>query len=456
METDLTDFRIQGLAALAVAFTALFFLVRRDLRQPDRRTRLALTVALGIGVLAFSVKMAIVEVIARMPDSLLQSSLPPGAGEPGLVTAGHKAWQSRYDESRWDSLPAAVPVPPENPLTAEKIALGRKLFHEPLLSRDGSLSCASCHDVEQGAGADGRAVAAGIDGQQGMRNTPTVYNAAFQGRLFRDGRAGSLEEQAAGPILNPVEMGMPDLQTALDRLAGREDYRTDFARAFGPGAGITETGLLQALASYERTLVTRDSPWDRFVNGDETALGPAARRGMLLFQELGCRRCHAGPNFSGASLIGPRRPFMPLMADRSPLALSLGLAEDKGRAGPGAKRGIWAVPSLRNVSLTGPWLHNGAVKTLSEAVRIMAEAQLNARIVPEGAQGQGRWNPDEKRLEVDGRKTLTPRDISDIVAFLESLASAELSARLSAVRSDDTHLANVKGREQDHHGAIAD
>jgi cytochrome c peroxidase len=305
----------------------------------------------------------------------------------------------------WQALPGRAPVPAGNPMSPAKVALGERLFFDPSLSRDGTVACASCHDAKTGA--DGRAVAVGVGGRQGSRNAPTVRNAAFQARLFWDGRAGSLEEQAKGPLTNPMEMAMPDLAAVERRVAARPAYQEAFRRVFGGPRPVSIANIAAAIAAYERTLIDTDTPYDRYVRGDAAALDAAQRRGMALFESYGCRICHSGPNFSGASLFDTANPYrafpaLPMFAD--PFVLRYRLTQDPGRAEPGSRQGLWRVPSLRNVARTAPYFHNGSVTRLEDAVRIMASAQLgrpadpgNRHAVPEG-------------------------DVADLVAFLKALS----------------------------------
>lgn len=214
------------------------------------------------------------------------------------------AFQAAAD---WPALPDRAPVPAGNPMTPDKIALGRKLFFDPALSRNGKVACATCQDAKTGA--DGRSVSAGIGGKTGRRNAPTVWNAAFQARLFWDGRAASLEEQAKGPFINPVEMGMPDHAAVERAVAARPDYRAEFRAVFGGARPLSIDNIAAAIATFERTLITPDTPYDRYARGDKTALDEAQLRGMRLFEGYGCRICHSGPNFSGASLFDTAMPF---------------------------------------------------------------------------------------------------------------------------------------------------
>jgi cytochrome c peroxidase len=362
MHADLSLILGIGVAMVLFAGSGLVLLVRRDLAPAGRLAgaldgggRWFLGAALGVGVIAFALKLGIILTLSTFPGQTIQPLIPDPA------EAGPPPWSSfPLPESgplgyAWQALPAVAPAPPDNPTTPEKVALGQRLFHDPALSRDHSVSCASCHDVDAGAGTDRRPTAVGITGVPGTRNSPTVWNAAFQARLFWDGRAGSLEEQAMGPPLNPNEMGMPSVEAIESRVAAEPSYRDAFAAAFGPDRPITMRHIVQAIAAYERTLVAGDAPYDRFVRGDTAALTPAQQRGMWLFQSLGCVTCHAGPNFSGASAIGPKTPYAPLMASRSDYARRHDLAADKGRptrAGP--RRGPWTASGASRRCATSP------------------------------------------------------------------------------------------------------
>lgn len=440
MQADLAPILAIGIMVALAAFAALTLLVRRDLAPQgawggalDGGGRWFLGAALGLGVIAFSIKLAILSTLAGFPDQtiapLLAGETRPAPPETAIPDTPPPA----PAEPRWRPLPALVPHPADNPPTPARIALGRRLFHEPRLSADGQVACASCHDVTRGAGDDGRATARGIGGRVGGRNTPTVYNAAYQARLFWDGRAASLEEQALGPLLNPIEMGLTSPAQIEAPLRADPSYAADFAAAFG-SAEITAARVAQAIAAFERTLVTADSPYDRFVAGDARALDTAQQRGMWLFQSLGCAACHAGPNFSGASLVGPRNPFAQLRANRLEPPLAGRLSADKGRAVASAALGLWRVPSLRNVALTAPYFHDGSVATLSEAIRIMVVAQVGARLDDAATATDAEalwWNPAAAEIGRFAGKHVSVRDLSDLEAFLRGLSSQELTQRLA-------------------------
>jgi cytochrome c peroxidase len=298
----------------------------------------------------------------------------------------------------WEALPDRAPEPADNPTTAAKVELGKMLYFDPRLSSTGTVSCFSCHNVMEG-GDDHMSTSAGVHGQKGGRNAPTVWNAAFHSTQFWDGRAATLEDQSKGPPVNPIEMGMPSLDAVIDRIRGIPGYRTYFEQAFGAGDVVTMDNAARAIAAYERTLITPDSPYDRYVKGDERALSAAAQRGMETFASVGCSSCHQGPVFDGPRLPTGTGFFMkfPTYAD-SPYVAEYDLTADAGRfnsTGEEADRGLWRVPTLRNLTYTAPYMHNGAVKTLPEAVRVMASTQLG--------------------------RTLSDAETNDLVAFLESL-----------------------------------
>ena len=309
-----------------------------------------------------------------------------------LVTAATHA------QGQWQALPDAAPAPADNPTTSAKVELGKMLYFDPRLSSTGTVSCFSCHNVMEG-GDDHMTTSAGVHGLKGGRNAPTVWNAAFHSVQFWDGRAPSLEEQAKGPPVNPIEMGMPNLDAVIDRIRHIPGYKPYFEQAFGAGDVVTMDNAAKAIAAYERTLITPGSPYDRYVKGDKQALASRQVRGMHVFAELGCMGCHQGPAFNGPPLPAGTGFFMkfPTFTD-SVYTVKYKLTDDPGRANATkdpADRGMWRVPTLRNLAHTAPYMHTGTVKTLPEAVRVMASTQLD--------------------------KTLDDAQVGDIVSFLDSL-----------------------------------
>lgn len=428
-----------GVLAVGCAGAILLLAVMRELAPAGGLTgrgRWLLAAGLGTGVLAFALKLTLIGIALKAPAEWFRHQLSaPAAGRHEETTALPAGVPGHY---RWRSLPRSAPAPADNPTTVAKVALGKRLFFDKGLSLDRSVSCASCHDPFAAAGADGRAVALGISGQQGERNTRTVWNAAFQARQFWDGRAATLEEQALGPLVNPREMGMPSLEAVVRRVEEQPVYRAGFTQAFGDDGAISIERIAAALAAYERTLITPDSPYDRFVNGDPGALTALQVRGMALFESVGCVHCHAGPNFSAASIFDGAAPYRAFPALEVAELAGLRLAEDGGRAAPGGSQGVWRVPSLRNVALTAPYFHNGSVSRLDEAVRIMARAQLGATIGPASqAPALVALVPnDDGSLELREGKTvlLSDEDVAAIVAFLEALSGDELSIRAGRAR----------------------
>lgn len=296
-----------------------------------------------------------------------------------------------------EPLPANPPVPADNPITAAKIELGKQLFFDPRLSIDGSISCNSCHNV-MSSGTDNRRGSVGVGGQIGGRGAPTVWNAAFLSAQFWDGRAATLEDQAKGPILNPIEMGMPSQKATVDRLKAIPGYVQSFDAVFGK-EGITYDNIAKAIATYERTLITSNSPFDRYMRGDKSAMSDAAVRGMKLVDKVGCTSCHNGPNFAGPDMpVGT--PFLQKFPTYdSKYTKQYKLKDDTGRHSVTKNNNdkyMWRVPTWRNVALTAPYFHNGLVQTLDEAVRVMAKTQLD--------------------------KTLKEKEVKDIVAFLNALS----------------------------------
>lgn len=325
--------------------------------------------------------------MARLLATFVCSSLalaacqpPGGAGAPD-PSPPHPA-----------PVPLVSPAPRDNPTSRAKVALGKRLFFDRRLSSTGEVSCHDCHRVTGAApsGADGAPVATGVSGLRGGRNVPTVWNAALRRALFWDGRAGSLEEQAQGPLLNPVEMGNPAPHAVVAAVTAIPAYRAELERLFG-GTGIEE--IARALAAYERTLVTPASAFDRFHAGDAAALTAQEKRGWDKFQARGCVACHGAPTFTGEDYF-VRFPLYSIPEEDLRYGFTRDLGRHESTRAPWDKN-HWRVPSLRNVARTGPYLHNGAVRELAEVVRIMGKAQLN--------------------------RALPGEDIDDIVAFLGSL-----------------------------------
>lgn len=262
-------------------------------------------------------------------------------------------------------LPAAVDNP-KNPITPEKVELGRMLYYENRISKSHQFSCNSCHMLDK-YGVDNEPTSDGHRGQRGDRNSPTVYNAAVHFVQFWDGRAADVEEQAKGPVLNPVEMAMPDEKTVVATLKSMPQYVEMFRKAFPQDKDpVNYENMARAIGAFERKLMT-PSRWDRFLQGDKSALTDAEKAGFLKFVDTGCATCHMGACAGGTMYqkLGVAKPYPGL--------------KDEGRAKVTKRaedRFYFKVPGLRNVEKTWPYFHDGSVKTLEEAVKLMAEYEL--------------------------------------------------------------------------------
>ena len=287
---------------------------------------------------------------------------------------------------------------PNNPMSREKIALGKKLFFDPILSKDQTINCASCHILEQG-GDDNLPTAIGHHGRANPShlNSPTVLNAALAQSQFWDGRAKDVEEQAGGPVQAPFEMNMSPGEV-VSRLNALPEYVEEFQTIFGEE--ITFQNVQNAIGAYERTLLTHGK-FDEFLEGNDSAISPAAKRGLTLFIKKGCKGCHTGMSVGGQSI--QKFPLRAYLEDYLSLQFSPNL-KIVDRTFPFENRGgflgkddalRFRVPILRNISQTAPYFHNGAIKELKEAVRIMSKYQV-------------------------GRE-FTPGQIDDVVEFLKTL-----------------------------------
>ena len=300
----------------------------------------------------------------------------------------------------FEALPDTPPIPADNKMSAEKIELGKQLFFDPRLSVDGTVSCNSCHNV-MASGTDNRPVSVGVMGKKGGRSAPTVWNSAFLTAQFWDGRAATLEDQAKGPILNPIEMGMPNEKEVVNRINEIPGYVAQFKTVFGGKEPVTYDNIAKAIAAFERTLITTSSPFDRYIKGDKSALNKQAKNGMKLVEAVGCTSCHTGANFSGPMSLPMGQGFFQKFPTfpGSEYDKKYNLVADLGLYTVTKKnedKNLWRVPTWRNVALTAPYFHNGSVKTLDEAVRVMSKTQLD--------------------------KTLKDNEVKDIVAFLNSLS----------------------------------
>ncbi len=287
-------------------------------------------------------------------------------------------------------------IPADNPLTPEKVALGKMLYFDPRISSDGTISCATCHNPEKGW-TDQLPVSPGFQGQRGNRSAPTVLNATYMGLQFWDGRSPSLEDQALGPLVNPVEMANKDHDSMVKKVSSIAAYLPYFQKAFH-GEGITKENVGKAIASFERTVLSGNSRYDRYSAGDTAALNASEIRGKdLFFGKANCTRCHAGPNFSDSMFhnlgVGMNAP-----------------TPDLGRfvvTKEESDKGAFKTPTVRDITKTAPYMHDGSEKTLEDVVELYDRG--------------GNKNPYlDPRMEP---LHLTPQEKADLVAFMKALDS---------------------------------
>jgi cytochrome c peroxidase len=282
-----------------------------------------------------------------------------------------------------------IPIPRDNPQTQAKIELGRMLFFDVRLSRDYSLSCASCHDPEK-AYSDGRSRAVGIGHKVLQRRSPSLLNSGYNSVQFWDGRMKSLEEQAQAPIMAKGEMNMADEKTVVARLRAAPEYKSRFQDVFGDEVSLKNAA--KAISAFERTLVTPDSPFDNYARGDKQALSGEQKRGLVVFfGKASCTQCHNGANFTD-------NKFHPLGGNND---------GDDGRfvvSKDPADQGAFKTPSLRNVALRPPYMHNGSISTLKEVIDLY-----------------DRGGGDGPKSSLLHRLDLTPSEKDDLLSFLSAL-----------------------------------
>jgi cytochrome c peroxidase len=385
------------------------------------------------GVLSISICVVAFERAVAENIEIAPPPLPPGQAPP-LPRKGSLAEPRAQDQVGFPAALAKSVIPPGGPLTPAIVSLGEKLFFESRLSGDGAVACATCHDPAR-AFTDGRAVSIGIAGRAGQRNAPTILNALYNKTQFWDGRVNTLEEQAALPITNPFEMGATSIGDAVGRIAGDTDYQRQFTQAFG--RGVNEPDMLTAIAAYERTLVSFDSPFDHFVAGERNAISDAAKRGWESFNgKARCNLCHALTDKErdvtvftdndfhniGIGIIRHRVVPLALQAKRD---LARGNLPDIDTAAIASETSVlgrflltkkdgdvaaFKTPDLRNVLVTAPYFHDGSQQTLWDAVDHYNK-------------GDGLANPwlDEDIQPL----ALTEPEIDDLVAFMSSLTSPQ-------------------------------
>lgn len=377
---------------------------------------------------------------------------------PPIPRAGPLAAPRTEKQTGFPREQTLAAIPADNPQTAAKIALGQKLFFDGRLSVDGTVACASCHDPAR-AFTDGRVTSIGVFGRVGQRNSPTVMNALYNKFQFWDGRVRTLEEQAALPIVNPSEMGQPTLEAAVAAIQAIPEYREAFPRIFGRAA--TSADLVRALAAYERTLLSFDSPFDRFFNGDAEAIDDSAKRGWALFNgQALCNRCHAVSrtlpnltNFTDNDFhnigIGIIRHHVVPLARQAQKLLASGNKQAIDRAAIDSSMSVlgrflvtqkdadmasFKTPTLRNLLLTAPYFHDGSQATLWD-------------VVDHYNKGDGLQNPwlDEDIEPL----ALKEEQIDDLVAFLASLTSPEYAKDAAAELARQRALSRTERPQRD-------
>jgi cytochrome c peroxidase len=384
-------------------------------------------------------------------------ALAPGQAPP-LPKAGPLAAPRPDNEAGFPADLTKSMIPPGSPLTPAVVALGEKLFFDPRLSGDGTVACATCHDPAR-AFTDGRPQSVGIRGKVGQRNAPTILNALYNKTQFWDGRVNTLEQQAALPITNPFEMGSATIDEAVGKIADDTDYASQFMQAFG--RGVNQVDMLRAIATYERTLTSFDSPFDHFIAGDQNAISDSAKRGWGLFNSKArCNKCHALTDDKidvtvftdndfhniGIGIIHHRVVPLAQQAERD---LALGHLESIDQAAISSDLSVlgrfllthkesdlasFKTPDLRNVMLTAPYFHDGSQATLWDAMDHYNK-------------GDGVENP---WLDTDIQPlALTEPEIDDLVAFLASLTSPQYKAQAEQEYARQLALSKVSRPQRD-------
>ncbi|TWT36556.1 Cytochrome c551 peroxidase precursor [Posidoniimonas corsicana] len=337
--------------------------------------------------------------VAALTAATLPANEPPLAAEHedlGISIQDLDGMASSWLPGELGLLPE-TPVAADNPLTPEKIDLGRHLYFDNRLSMDNSMSCATCHHPDHGW-ADPRPRSLGFGGLELGRHSPTVINTAFNGPQFWDGRAHGLEEQATGPIMSGAEMNMPSPEEVTRRVKLAPEYKGKFEEVFGEAATLENIG--RAIAAFERTVVSRDSKFDEYVGGDASALTDQEKRGLIVYvTKASCTACHSGKNFTDNKFhnLG--------VAQEGPLAEDLGRFEVTKDE---KDRGAFKTPTLRNIAQTAPYMHDGSLATLEEVVEFYNKG--------------GGDKPGKSDLVKP--LNLTESQKSDLVAFLKALTGS--------------------------------
>lgn len=333
------------------------------------------------------------EPTAPLPAPAVTTAPAPASAAPAIPSA------NASKEAPWLQVPLGLDnenlnIPADNPLTAEKAELGKLLYFDTRLSADGTVSCATCHNPKMGW-TDNAPVSTGIKGQKGGVSAPTVVNSTYMALQFWDGRAANLEEQALGPLVNPVEMGNKNHDEVVAKIKSIPGYLAYFKKAFGDEE-VNKVRISQAIASFERTVLSGNSRYDRWTFGEKTAMTESEIRGRdLFFGKALCTRCHAGPNFSDSQFhnlgVGQNKP----KPDQGRFAVTK-TKEDMG---------AFKTPTVRDITKTAPYMHDGSEKTLEEVVDFYNKGGVK--------------NPNlAVQMEV---LNLTDQEKTDLVAFMKAL-----------------------------------
>jgi len=428
--------------------------LRQNLARSNQKSTPMRVTLLVVLVLLSDVLIVAVPAVAQ--DAGPPPALAPGQAPP-LPKRGPLADPRSWDQVGFPKVLTEYAISPTS-LRPAQVALGQKLFFEPRLSGDGTVACATCHDPAR-AFTDGRPLSIGIHGRVGQRNAPTVLNALYSKTQFWDGRVTTLEQQAALPITNPFEMGAASMDAAVAAIADDKDYQAQFMQAFE--RGVNEQDLLRAIAAYERTLVSFDSPFDHFIAGDADAISESAKRGWELFNtKARCNRCHAlTDNNRDTTLfmdndfhnigIGILRHRVGPLAQQAERDLARGHVTGIDTAAITSEMSVlgrflvtrtsddiasFKTPGLRNLLLTGPYFHDGSMPTLWDAMDHYNK-------------GDGITDP---WLDKDIQPlALTKPEIDDVVAFLAALTSPQYKAAGEAEYARQVGLSKVNRPQRD-------
>lgn len=388
--------------------------------QPTIKTTLAVSILLALAACGGE------KTTPAQPQKSASETAPAATSAPQTAPASSTVAATASSEDQallkqaqsiFQALPDEAEMQKAHPFTAEQVKLGQQLWYEPRLSLGNTVSCNSCHNLATG-GVDNLPTSPGHKGSLGGRNSPTVLNAALLGSQFWDGRAATVEEQAGGPLLNPVEMAMPNEAAVEKKLADIPEYQEAFKTAFPEDAGkMSFKNITTAIAAFERTLLT-PTKWDAYLKGDVNALNDQERSGLRSFMNNGCIACHKGVNLGGDSFqkFGlVKGPYWKFIDSKTHDNGRFDVTQDE------KDKFFFRVPGLRNVAKTYPYFHNGSVWDLKEAISIMGQAQLG--------------------------KEIPAQEIDDIAAFLNSLSGsvsdkARTIPELPAATFDSTRPSN--------------